>query len=173
MASMFVTLDVSKLSGWLNAVAYCRVERRACDAGRGAAREARGRGAAAAHRRRKRCVHGEGPTRGCIGSRAREGAYLEQSGHGCGRVWGVRRQASCTGKVRLKAGGTGHTRSAPRTYHGILTMREEYPILPWHTSMAWDTNMGTHAERTWNICCMFVTLEVSQLDMSASKFLKA
>ena len=33
--------------------------------------------------------------------------------------------------------------------------------------------MGTHAERTWNICCMFVTLEVSQLDMSASKFLKA
>ena len=40
MPSMYVTLDVSKLSGWLNAVAYCRVERRACDAGRGAAREA-------------------------------------------------------------------------------------------------------------------------------------
>ena len=37
---MFVTLDVSKLSGWLNAYADCRVERRACDAGRGAAREA-------------------------------------------------------------------------------------------------------------------------------------
>ena len=31
--SMFATLDVSKLSGWLNAVAPCRVERRACDAG--------------------------------------------------------------------------------------------------------------------------------------------
>ncbi len=30
---MFVTLDVSKLSGWLNGV-DCRVERRACDAGR-------------------------------------------------------------------------------------------------------------------------------------------
>ena len=28
---MFVTLDVSKLSGWLNADADCRVERRACD----------------------------------------------------------------------------------------------------------------------------------------------
>ena len=26
---MVVTLDVSKLSGWLNAVAYCRVGRRA------------------------------------------------------------------------------------------------------------------------------------------------
>ena len=37
---MSVTLDVSKLSGWLNADAYCRVQRRACDAGRGAAREA-------------------------------------------------------------------------------------------------------------------------------------
>ena len=40
MLVMVVTLDVSKLSGWLNADAFCRVERRACDAGRGAAREA-------------------------------------------------------------------------------------------------------------------------------------
>ena len=40
MYCIFVTLDVSKLSGWLNAIADCRVERRACDAGRGAAREA-------------------------------------------------------------------------------------------------------------------------------------
>eukprot|EP00964_Phaeocystis_antarctica_P039315 scaffold22484_cov60-Phaeocystis_antarctica.AAC.3 len=29
MAYMFVTLDVSKLSGWLNAVVSCRVEREA------------------------------------------------------------------------------------------------------------------------------------------------
>ena len=40
MLYMVVTLDVSKLSGWLNACATCRVERRACDAGRGTAREA-------------------------------------------------------------------------------------------------------------------------------------
>ena len=40
MDCMFVTLDVSKLSAWLNADASCRVERRACDAERGAAREA-------------------------------------------------------------------------------------------------------------------------------------
>ena len=33
MRLMSVTLDVSKLSGWLNADARCRVERRACDAG--------------------------------------------------------------------------------------------------------------------------------------------
>eukprot|EP00964_Phaeocystis_antarctica_P028339 scaffold15977_cov53-Phaeocystis_antarctica.AAC.2 len=30
-----MTLDVSKLSGWLNADAPCRVEKRAYDAGRG------------------------------------------------------------------------------------------------------------------------------------------
>ena len=39
MPSMVVTLDVSKLSGWLKAHAPCRVERRACDAGRGTAQE--------------------------------------------------------------------------------------------------------------------------------------
>jgi hypothetical protein len=43
MASMVVTLEVSKLSGWLEADAPCRVEGRACDAGgRGASREAGG-----------------------------------------------------------------------------------------------------------------------------------
>ena len=39
MDCMSVTLDVSKLSGWLNADADCRVERGAYNAGRGAARE--------------------------------------------------------------------------------------------------------------------------------------
>ena len=29
-----LTLEVSKLSGWLNALAFCRVESRACDVGR-------------------------------------------------------------------------------------------------------------------------------------------
>ena len=40
MSSMDLTRDVSRLSGWLNADASCRVERRAYDAGRGAGREA-------------------------------------------------------------------------------------------------------------------------------------
>ena len=31
MSPMFVMLEVSKLSGWLNALATCRVERRAFD----------------------------------------------------------------------------------------------------------------------------------------------
>ena len=48
MDRMFVTLDVSKLSGWLNACAYCRVETRACDVGRGVGGEVGGLGAATA-----------------------------------------------------------------------------------------------------------------------------
>ena len=40
MLFMLVTLDVSKLSAWLNADAPCRVGRGACDAGSGTAREA-------------------------------------------------------------------------------------------------------------------------------------
>ena len=40
---MSVTLDVSKLSGWLNAFACCRVGRRVCDAGRGVRAGRRGR----------------------------------------------------------------------------------------------------------------------------------
>jgi hypothetical protein len=35
MPLIVVTLEVSKLSGWLNADARCRVERRACDGGGG------------------------------------------------------------------------------------------------------------------------------------------
>jgi len=40
MRYVFVTRDMSKRSAWLNAVASCRVERRACDVGRGAGWEA-------------------------------------------------------------------------------------------------------------------------------------
>ena len=42
MPLMAVTLEVSRLSGWLNADACCRVKRGACDAGRGAGRRACG-----------------------------------------------------------------------------------------------------------------------------------
>ena len=59
MRSMSVTLDVSKLSGWLNATACCRVERR----GRSMRRKVRlGRRAGVGRRWRKRHVHEEGPT---------------------------------------------------------------------------------------------------------------
>ena len=53
--NMFVTLDVSKLSGWLNAAAFCRVERRAYDAERGVGRGWKGVG----RRQRTSGMHGE------------------------------------------------------------------------------------------------------------------
>jgi len=57
MRYMSVTLEVSKLSGWLKADACCQVEGRACDAGgRGASREAGGPG-----------VHGGGTQKTCTG----------------------------------------------------------------------------------------------------------
>jgi hypothetical protein len=71
MANMVVTLEVSKLSGWLKADADCRVEGRACDAG--------GRGVRAGRREGLGCgggttsgMHGEdGPAQGLGATRAR------------------------------------------------------------------------------------------------------
>ena len=61
---MSVTLDVSKLSSWLNVdprwLNACRVERGACHAGRGAGWKAGGRGAAAAQAVRTRRTRVEG-----------------------------------------------------------------------------------------------------------------
>ena len=54
MPRMSVTLDVSKLSGWLNADAPCRVERRAYDAERGVGRGREGIG----RRQRTSGMHG-------------------------------------------------------------------------------------------------------------------
>ncbi len=80
MRPMSVTLDVSKLSGSLNAHADCRVERRACEwdgpGGVGALGGGGGSG-----------MHGEGPTQGCGGQGTR-GAHVEHADHGrdAGRV---------------------------------------------------------------------------------------
>ena len=62
-----VTLDVSKLSGWLNAGAYCRELKRGHTV-RGEVRAGRREGVR--WWRGNRRVHGEGPTQGC-GARAR------------------------------------------------------------------------------------------------------
>ena len=67
MLFMSVTLEVSQLSGWLNAFAICRVEGRARDAGREVCalggRRAWGGGGGCG-------MHGDGPTQD-LGARAR------------------------------------------------------------------------------------------------------
>ena len=68
MLVMTVTLEVSKLSGWLKTFAFCRVEGRGtCDAGRGARREA---GQGVRRWRRKRHARGKADSR-LLGARAR------------------------------------------------------------------------------------------------------
>eukprot|EP00964_Phaeocystis_antarctica_P008904 scaffold4824_cov69-Phaeocystis_antarctica.AAC.2 len=145
MPYMVVTLDVSKVSGWLNADAYCRVERRAYDAGRGAGRDARGRGAEGG--RKWHALGPRGPD-SRLGAQGMRGAHREHAVHGCdaGRVEaqrlvegprvlpsrkeGMRCRARCGPERKAWGGGDvsgvhgegptqgwgpGHARSAPRT----------------------------------------------------------
>ena len=77
MYRMVLTLDVSRLSGWLNADACCRVEREAWEKGRHGGREAGGRGAAAA-----RAACRGGPTVEAAG-RGTRGAHVKHLLHGC------------------------------------------------------------------------------------------
>ena len=101
MDAMSVTLDVSRLSGWLNAHAPCRIERRACDAGRGAGRgagrEAGGRGAG-----REAGGRGAAAVRAaCRAGDWRSGDWRLGAGHGWAerRAWAEQRtllEASCS-----------------------------------------------------------------------------
>jgi len=74
MLLMSVTLDMSKLSGWLNADAYCRVER---ESRKRAATGGPGRRRAWARRRRKQGA-GRGPK---CGGRGTHGAHLKHVVH--------------------------------------------------------------------------------------------
>eukprot|EP00964_Phaeocystis_antarctica_P012644 scaffold6966_cov30-Phaeocystis_antarctica.AAC.1 len=78
MAFMDLTLDVSKVTGWLNADAPCRVERRPCDAGRGAGGVKCGRacGAGAAQ-----AVCRVGPSEGWGQRKGERGAHPEHIAH--------------------------------------------------------------------------------------------
>ena len=80
MPLMSVTLEVSKLSGWLKADAYCRVEGRgrAMREERGASREAGGPGVCGGGTTRG--MHGDGPTQG-LGAKGTRGAHPEHVAH--------------------------------------------------------------------------------------------
>jgi len=69
MERMVVTLEVSKLSGWLKADAPCRVEGRECDAG-GEVRAGRREGLGCGGGTQEACT-GIGPTQGLGATRAR------------------------------------------------------------------------------------------------------
>jgi len=70
---MVVTLEVSKLSGWLKADADCRVEKgRACDAGGERCEPGSGRGPGVWWRHDKRHARGKGPGQG-LGAKGTRG----------------------------------------------------------------------------------------------------
>ena len=124
MPPMTVTLDVSKVSCWLNAVAPCRVGRRACDEGRGAGRKARelGRGPVGGHKRRAR-----GGLEWRVGGRGHAWlAHIEHEAHvrDAGRVE-VQRLVECLRRLpsrkegmrcraRCGVGAGGHKRCEER-----------------------------------------------------------
>ena len=143
MPPMSVTLDVSKLSGWLNTDAYCRVARSAYDAGGMQAGRRKGRGAAAAHAacrrrpewgsvgagkrgaRRKHVLHicdfGQVETqrlverRRPLPSRKERNRGRRHAGREVERAWGGRGACSVQARARMGFGGAGHARSAPET----------------------------------------------------------
>jgi len=79
MAYMVVTLEVSKLSGWLKAYVVCRVEGRACDAG-GERCEPEGGRAWGGGGTQEGHARGKGPTQG-LGAKGTRGAHAEHVVH--------------------------------------------------------------------------------------------
>ena len=140
MERMFVTLDVSKVSGWLNANMNCRVEMgNICDAGRGAGREAAQSGGGASG-----VPHGEGSDLRLWGQGTR-GAHHEHAFHvrDVGRVEAQRlvehgralpsRKEGMQRRARCGSGGGMEWRRRERRVHG------EGPTEcwgPWHARRA-------------------------------------
>ena len=99
---MLVTLEVSRLSGWLKAAASCQVEGRGtCDAGRGARREAgeRARGGSVG-------MHARGLPQG-LGAKGTRGAHVEHEAHGRD-AGGVEAQWLVEGRRALPSQREGH-----------------------------------------------------------------
>eukprot|EP00964_Phaeocystis_antarctica_P072328 scaffold44213_cov50-Phaeocystis_antarctica.AAC.4 len=118
---MSVTLELSKLSGWLNADARCRVKRRACDAGRGGGREVRGRAAAAA----QAACTGRARPDSRLGVQDAGGAHVEHVAH-ARDAGGVEAQRLVEGSRALPSRNEGircGARCGPREARGRTSRR--------------------------------------------------
>jgi hypothetical protein len=168
MRSMVVTLEVSKLSGWLNAVAYCQVERRAYDGGGGgASREAGGPGVVAAHKRHAQGCPNSRPGGQGHARRAHEehGAHVRDLGRVKAERLVERRRVLPSQRESMRCGARCEPGGGRAWGGGIASgMHGEGPTQ--------GLGARARAERTANMPYMFVTLDVSQLEMSALKFFK-
>jgi hypothetical protein len=160
MRYMVVTLEVSKLSGWLKAYAACRVEREE-HAIWGEVRAGR-RWVVA--RRKRVCARRRSDSR--LGGQGTRGAHGEHALH-VRDLGGVKAHRLAEGRralpsqkggmrygARCKAGRRGAWGGG-----GASGVHGEGP----------NQGLGARAraERTWNMRSMAVTLEVSQLEMSS------
>jgi len=117
MEYMVVTLEASKLSGWLKADAACRVEGRACDAGGKRCEPGGGRACGVVAARQEACT-GKRPDSRLVGVKGTRGAHAEHVAHVLdaggveaqrlveGRLLPSRREGTCD------AGGRGASREA-------------------------------------------------------------
>jgi len=170
MAYMLLTLDVSKLSGWLNADAPCRVERRTCDAvARCGVRAGRPEGVAA----QAACARGRTDPR--LGGQGTRGAHKEHGDHAvvvrdAGRVKAHRlvelRRLLPSRREGVRCGG--EVRAGRR--ESVWAVAAQAACTEKARLKA--VEVRARAERTRNMSLMRVTLEVSQLEMSALKFCK-
>ena len=138
--------------------------------GRGASPEARGSGVVAAHKRHAR---GKGPAQG-LGAKGTRGAHSEHAAHVCD-AGGVEAQRLVEGRRGLPSRregmrcGAGEVRAGRR--EGLWCGGGTQEACTGMAQLkAWGSR--ARAERTENTPSMVVTLEVSQPEMSALKFVK-
>ena len=159
MSFLFVTLDMSKLSSWLNAVAYCRVERRPHatreECGPGGVKALGGGNASG--------MHGKGPTQ-AAGARARaertENIQLMSVTLDVSKLSGwLKASAPCRVKTRARNVGRGTAREGEGAGCRVAATQ------PRHAQGGPDSRLWARAraERTRNIRLMSVTLDVSKL----------
>jgi hypothetical protein len=160
---MSVTLEVSKLSGWLKADAACRVDGRACDAGGGEVRAGRREGLG--WWRHTSGMHGNGLTQG-LGAKGTREAHDEHAVHGrdAGGVEAQRLVEGRRGLPRVEgracdAGGRG---ASPEAGGPVGWWRHTRGIHGDGPTQGLGAK-GTRGERTLNMLSMVVTLEVSKL----------
>jgi len=106
MPCMVVTLEVSKLSGWLKADARCRVEGRGHAMRGGEVRAGRREGLGCGGGTQAACTCGCGPTQG-LGAKGTRGAHPEHAVHGRD-AGGVKAQRLVEGRRALPIRRGGH-----------------------------------------------------------------
>ena len=130
MRPMVVTLEVSKLSGWLKAYAFCRVEGEGMRCGGERCEPGGGRACGGGG------THGHGPTQG-LGAKGTRGAHVEHEAHGRD-AGGVKAQRLVEGVRFLPSRRGGHAMRG-----GEVRAGRREGLWWWRHARAWpDSRLG-------------------------------